>query len=398
MGSAGEPAGDRRGWGCPSDAGLRTVADDERQHADRPSEEPVYEAIGPGWNSGTPGSEDDAGWAPQPAGPVRVALSLAAGDVLASFRTMRFWLVAAAVPLAASLFALALVGVAAAPAEMPQEEARWWGHLLAAAIMPASTALLALHWGLQGHRRLQGRRLPSARKLPAGQDTGPLAPFISVAARGLVVAVTALIVLMLHAGLAGVPAPGTAGVSAGVVVLEFAVFGGIGAGASALLSRRLWAAIIGWTVAGALMVGNVVAVWALLPAVRDDEPVTVAMNVVYGPSGTPEAYECSSEVVGLAEVFHTERILWLVAANPVVMFAMLASDGPASDERLGWIPDALQEAADGTSVPCVNAEPRTKDTARMPLEVTGLGIQGVLAGAFLAGGQLASWRRAGSGG
>ena len=146
------------------------------------------------------------------------------------------------------------------------------------------------------------------------------------------------------------------------------------------------------------------AVWALMPAVRADEPVTVAMNVVWGSDGRRDAYECSIEPVGLAEVFHTERIVWLVAANPMVMFAMLASDGEtasdgeAGEEGLGWMAGALQEAADGTAVPCVNGEPRTKDAVRMPLGVIGLGTQGVLAGAFLAGGQVAARRRAGSGG
>ena len=122
------------------------------------------------------------------------------------------------------------------------------------------------------------------------------------------------------------------------------------------------------------------------------------MNVVWGPGHTRVAYECSTELVGLAEVFHTERIVWLVAANPVVMFAMLASGGDTGEEALGWMPGALQEAADGTQVPCVNAEPRTKDAVRMPLEVIGLATQGVLAGGFLAGGQLAARRRSGSGG
>ncbi len=392
MGSAGESAGDRRGWGCPSDMGLRTVADDERQYADRAGGEPVYEAIGPGWNSGTAGSGDDAEWAPQPAGLARVALSLAVGDLLGSFRSLRFWLVAAAVPLATSLSALAFLEVAAPPGELLPEEARWLGYLFAAAMMPASSALLAVRWGLLGRRRL------SARKQPAGMDPGPLAPFLSVAARGLVVASIALVLLLVHAGVAGVSAAGTAGASAGVVALEFAVFGAVGAGASALLSRRLWAAMVGWTVAGALVVGNAVAVWALMPAVRADEPVTVAINVVWGSDGTRDAYECSTELVGLAEVFHTERIVWLVAANPTVLFAMLASDGDAGNEGLGGMPGALQEAADGTQVPCVNAEPRTKDTVRMPLEVIGLATQGVLAGGFLAVGQLAARRRSGSGG
>lgn len=368
------------------------MAEDERREAGRPVDEPVYEAIGPGWNSGTPGIGDDADWAPQPAGLARVALSLAVGDLLASFRSLRFWLVATAVPLATSLFALAFIEVAAPPGELLPEEARWLGYLLAAAMMPASAAFLAVHWGLQGRRRL------SAPKQPASLDPGLLALFLSVAARGLAVAVTALVQLLVHAGLAGVSAAGTAGTSAGVVALEFAVFGAIGAGASALLNHRVWAAIVGWTMAGALVVGNAVAVWALMPAVRADEPVTVAINVVRGPDGRLESYECSTELVGLSEVFHTERIVWLVAPNPVVVFVMLASDGENGEDGLGSMPGALQEAADGTQVPCVNAEPLTKDAARMPLEVIGLATQGVLAGGFLAGGHLAARRRSASGG
>ena len=367
------------------------MAEGERQDEGRRGDDPVYEAIGPGWNNGTQDMQDDAGWSPRPAGPARVALAAAAGDLLASVRTLRFWLVAAAVPLATCLFAVALIGVAA-PDDMQPEEARWLGCLLAAAMMPASSALLAVHWGLLGSRR------PSARNPPSGLDPGPLAPFLAVAARGLAVAVIALILLVLQAGLAGVSAAGTAGASAGVVVLEFAIFGAVGAGVSALLRRRLWASILGWTVAVVLVLGNAVAVWALIPAVRADEPVAVAMNVVWGPGHTRVAYECSTELVGLAEVFHTERIVWLVAANPVVMFAMLASGGDSGEEALGWMPGALQEAADGTQVPCVNAEPRTKDTVRMPLEVIGLATQGVLAGGFLAGGQLAARRRSGSAG
>ena len=373
------------------------MAEDERREAGRPVDEPVYEAIGPGWNSGTPGTGDDADRAPRPAGLARVVLSLAVGDLLASFRSLRFWLVAVAVPLATSLFALAFLEVAVPPGELLPDEARWLGYLLAAAMMPASSALLAVHWGLLARRRLSAGKRPAAAA-GRGRDPGPLAPFLSVAARGLVVAVAALVLLLVHAGVAGVSAAGTAGASAGVVALEFVVFGAIGAGASALIRRRLWAAMVGWTVAGALVVGNAVAVWALMPAVRADEPVTVAMNVVRGPDGKPLAYECSTELLGRAEVFHTERIVWLVAANPTVLFAMLASDGDTGTQALGGMPGALQEAADGTQVPCVNAEPLTEDAARMPLEVIGLATQGVLAGGFLAGGQLAARRRAASGG
>lgn len=152
----------------------------------------------------------------------------------------------------------------------------------------------------------------------------------------------------------------------------------------------------GWTVAGALVVGNAVAVWALLPTVRADEPVAVTMNVVRGSGGIPEAYECATELAGMAEVFQTERIVWMLASNPVVLRIMLADEGEGNREVMGWMHGVLQETADGTQVPCVNGEPRTKDDPRMPLEVVGLVTQGVLAGGILAGGQLAAVRRSGS--
>jgi hypothetical protein len=224
-----------------------------------------------------------------------------------------------------------------------------------------------------------------------------VAALFAVAARGLVVAALALLLLLVLAGPAGVP--GTiAATTAGVIVLEFAVFGAIGAGSSGLFRRRMWASVAGWTVAGVLVVGNVVAVWAWWPAVRAEEPVSVAMNVDWGPNGTREAYDCAAELSATAEVFHTERIVWIMAANPTVMFVMLAGRSTDGEEMPGWIPRSLQEAADGTQVPCVNAKPRAKNASGMPLELIGLATQGVLAGAFLAGGQVAARRRSRSGG
>lgn len=364
------------------------MADNEGQEPGQLTGEPVYEVIGPGWNGLTQDSEDDHGWAPQPAGIARQALSLAAADWLRSLRTVRFWLVSAAVPVATSAavwFFLAALG--------PQEDAyqagsRIWTYLLAAALMPAAASFLALHWGIAGLLGSSGRRAPDS------PEPGPLAPFFAVTARGAVVAALALILLQVQAGLAGVSG-WMAWVSAGVVALEFVVFGAIGAGASALRPHSIRAAVLGWSVAGALVAGNAVAVWALMPAVRADEPVSVAMNITRTPDGIPEAYECAPELSGTAEVFHTERIVWLLAANPVVLVVMFAGDGGTNEEGPGWMSGSLQVAADGMQVPCVNAEPRTKDAARMPLEATGLAIQGTLAGAFLAGGLLAARRRAG---
>lgn len=377
------------GAGPVQDAGLRTVAEDDRQDTDRPGEEPVYEPIGPGWNAGTREAADDAGWEPQPAGPARVALSLAFSDWLRSVRTVRFWLVSAAVPLVTSLAAWILV-VAVAP-QAQQADQLFGAYLLAAALIPATSSFLALHWAVARVRHFPGHRGGG----PISPVPGPLAAFFAVAARGPLVAALALLLLSVLAGIAGVSAD-MAGTAAGVVVLEFAVFGAIGAGLSEMFRRRWLAVTFGWTVAGALVVGNAVAVWALLPAVRADEPVAVTMNVVRGSGGIPEAYECAPELAGMAEVFHTERIVWMLASNPVVLLIMLADEGEGNREVMGWMHGVLQEAADGTQVPCVNGEPRTKDDPRMPLEVVGLVTQGVLAGGILAGGQVAAVRRSGS--
>ena len=366
------------------------MADNERQDDVGRADVPVYEAIGPGWNSGTQDTEDDDGWAPQPEGLARVALGLAVSDWLRTLRTFRFWLVSAAVPLVTALGAWVLVAAVAPMDDPEQADALLWAYLLGAALMPAASSFLALHWGVTGVRRFSGRGVRSS------PDAGPMAAFFEVTARGFVVAALALLLLLVLAGPAG--ATGTiAATAGGVIVLEFAVFGAIGAGSSALFRRRTWAAVLGWSVAGVLVVGNVVAVWALFPAVRADEPVAVAMNVDWGPNGTREAYDCAPDLSATAEVFHTERIMWMMAANPTVIFVMLAGRGSAEEEMPGWIPGSLQEAADGTQVPCINARPRIKNATGMPLELIGLATQGVLAGAFLVGGQFAARRRAGSG-
>lgn len=367
------------------------MAENQRRDAARPGDQPVYEAIGPGWNSGTSGIEDDADWSPQPEGIARVALRLAVADWLRSVRSFRFWLAAAAVPLTTWLAAWIFLAASGAQGGPPPTEGRFWVYLLTAMLIPATSSFLAVHWGINGLRR--SRRQPAS----ASPCPGPLASFLAVAARGLVVAVMALFLLLVLASLAGVSGA-MAGAAAGVVALEFAVFGAIGAGLSALLRRRVLAVMAGWIVAGALVVGNAVTVWALLPAVRADEPVSVTMNVDWAPGGTREAYDCAPELTGTAEVFHTERIVWMLAPNPVVLLVMLTDDGGVNKEGAGWMPGALQEAADGTHVPCVNGEPRTKDHPRMPLAVIGLATQGVLAGASLAGGQLAARRTFGPGG
>jgi hypothetical protein len=322
---------------------------------------------------------------PSRGGAARSAFSQAARDWVRTIRTVRFWVGSVVFLLGTWLAAAAFIEVTTAGAGPDPGENRIWTYFLASAFVPAAASLLAMRWGLLGIRPSPGQAAP----LP---EHHLLADFLAAVARGMVFAALALVLLLVQAGTTGASAA-IAGASAGVTVLEVAVFGAIGAGVAAWVGRPGWAGITGWTVAGALVVGNVGAVWALLPAVRTEDPVSVVLNKHRGSDGALIAYECSPVSAGTAEVFHTERIMWLAAANPVVMFVMLAADADPGEEVLGWIPAALQEAADGTTVPCANAEPRTKDAAQVPLALVGLAIQGGLAGGLLAGGQLAVRRR-----
>jgi hypothetical protein len=364
------------------------VAEDERQAAVEPAAEPIYEPIGRGWTDRSEGEEDDAGWSPPPVGAAHAASLRAAEDWLRTIRTVRFWVYTVVFLLGTWLAAAAFIEVTTAGAvpPPPPAENRLWTYIVASAFMPAAGALLAVHWGLLGIRPSPDQH---AAPLP---EHRLLAEFLATVARGVLFAALAFILLLVQAGTAGASGA-IAGASAAVIVLEFAVFGAIGAGVSAWVGRPVWAGIAGWTVAAALVAGNVGAVWVLLPAVRTEDPVSVVLNIDRGTDGSLVAYECSPVVAGTAEVFHTERIVWLAAANPVVIFVMLAADADPGGEVPDWIPATIREAADGTTVPCANAVPWTKDAAQVPLGLIGLAMQGGLAGSFLAGGQLAVRRR-----
>ena len=141
----------------------------------------------------------------------------------------------------------------------------------------------------------------------------------------------------------------------------------MGAAVASMVRSHTWAVAAGWFVAIFLVAGGIGTCVLLLPTVRSEEPVTVAMNVQRGQNGIVMAYECSSVPAGTAEVYRTDRIMWLAASSPIVVFVMLAAEQDAGNELLGWVSTRLQEAADGTQVACVNGEPLNSDAARMPL-------------------------------
>ncbi|MFF1882706.1 hypothetical protein ACFVVC_14710 [Pseudarthrobacter sp. NPDC058196] len=342
---------------------------------------PYFEPIGRD-DGGRQPPGDDRG---EPtAGPVLgPALRTAALDWWRAVRTLRFW----TFTLGAAVAMGVVVGTVSWLSRSADESAESMpvsvsAYLLALLLFPAASAFVAMHWGMACWRGSRGQERPA----------GLVAPIVASIMRCLVFAVLILAVLLAQAALARQPgAP--AGVSAMVAVVEAVLFSVMGAAVASLVRTRARAGVAGWFVALFLVAGGIGTCVLLLPAVRAEEPVTVAINVQQAPDGTFLAYECSRVQAGTTEVYRTERIMWLAASSPSVVFVMLVAEQDTAVEPFGWLSSRLQEAADGTQVPCVNGEPLGGEAAHVPLGASGLVIQGGVGGLLVAGAQVASWRR-----
>lgn len=362
------------------------MADDD-QPAVHPAPEPFYEPIGanPG-GTGSPSWEDDDDGGREQVRGGRPGMQLALADVVRSIRTARFWAQAGGAVLGTwAAAAAAVVTFASLGQGSGGYNAPMLVYALAATLVPSVAAFLAVAWGMQCHGQAAAAREPAVggRILPA---------LLATTFRGLVLAALTFCVLMLQSLAAG-GSGAVAAAAAGVTAVEGAVFGAVGVGVAAAVRKSGPARVAGWVLAGILVAGSAGAAAALVPLVRAVEPVTVAMNVQWGPAGTRQAYECSGVPAGVAEVYHTERIMWLAAISPSVVFLALGADTDPAGAVLGWVPAAIQEAGDGTQVPCVNGEPLTRDSARMPLPVVGIAGQAIVAGALLAAGNRAAVSR-----
>jgi hypothetical protein len=352
--------------------------------------DPYFEPIGPGAFPPLPDNDNDGDGRPGRgarrfwAAGLGAAGRAAMADVLGTVRTRRFWSIAVAGLCATWAVVAALVLLPGTAGDSTEwVPAPILAYVMASSLLPASAALVAMHWGMRCYGPPAAGGDPERRIFSA---------VLAAALRGLVFAVLILVTLLLQAAAAG--EPGTvAAISAGVAVVEGTLFGGMGVAVAALGWRAARTRVAGWALALFLVAGTVAAAAFLVPAVRTEEPVTVALNIERAPDGSAVAYECSAVSVGVAEVYRTERVMWLPAASPGVLFVMLAGDIGAEGGLLGSLSAAFQEAADGTQVLCVNGEPRTRDAQRMPMAAVGLLLQAAVAGALLAGASGADRRR-----
>ncbi|MCU1568386.1 MAG: putative rane protein [Pseudarthrobacter sp.] len=346
------------------------MAGDERQEADPRFEEPVYEVIGAGrLNPEAAGDDDDL---PRGPGAARVLLGHALGEIALSVRSGRFWWQAATV-LLASLGTALLALVAANGGAVPPDAARG-ACILTAAILVVVSCGLALIWARHPGITEAGRERPAA---------GPFLHWAVACGRGAVFAVLAALFLVALA-YATKSSPAIAGVAAALVFLEFLVFAAVGAETLWWFSKTT-GRVVAWSAAFLLLVGNLLAVAALLPTVRTTERVLVAVNIERDESGRLVSWQCLPELRGFTKVDHIERIAWIAASNPLVLFGLLAAGSGSEDDALVWLPGEMQNAADGSQVPCVEGQERDRTAAELPLAAVGIALQLSMGVLFLAG-------------
>lgn len=356
---------------------MRSVADGK----DPADDEPLYEPIGAGKNQYD--DEDDAGDSSSPGGAqVWLLVGSALATALQTVRSGRFWWESAAI-LGACWGAGTLLVIALVTGGDLPPDSHAWVYMLTAAMLVLISCVLAVRWG---YVRRGGGQDPVE-----GAVDGPLLDWARCSATGLVFASVAFVFLLLLAFWTE-SSPGIAGVTYVLMMLEVLVFGGIGAGAARWFEGQQ-GRVLAWGVAALLLVGNVVAVIALLPSVRAYEPVLVAINIQRDEFGTVVSYRCSPEFRGISEVYHTERIFWMATSNPMVILALIAGEAEPKENALDWLPGELQNAAEGTQVPCVEGQEQEKTGAEMPLALIGVGTQSGAAGILLAGGHRAARRR-----
>jgi hypothetical protein len=248
-------------------------------------------------------------------------------------------------------------------------------YILMAALMAPVSALLGAVWGF--------RRV--ARTFLGGLFAGLF--------RGAVFAVLSGILLLTVGTAVGGPIA-LAGAGVVVVVLEIVLFGLIGAGARACSGRTAAGVALAAALVAFLCLGNVAATVALIPGTAVMDQASVPINVERDDTGRITAYECVGRLRPV-EVVHTERVAWLAASNPILLFGSIAAEALPKEHELAWVLSGLQWAADGPGrdVPCIGGESSDQLAPPVPVALTGLVIQALVAALVVVPGRWLSSRR-----
>ncbi|WP_120521118.1 hypothetical protein [Arthrobacter celericrescens] len=396
-----------------------------------PEDEPRYEPIGrdvydDGGRAGAGGGsalEDDGGGSP-PSVPFRTvaagAVRGAWADTMASFRTVSFWIVLVAAVAGAGLSAYLLLvwfGVVGWEAAGPVAL-----FLLAGGGLSLAAAVLGSVWGFaRGRTGAPGSEGSGSKAPGSGAQTMPVR-LLACLMRGLALAILGVALLLVLRLLLGAPGPvefsvdpasGLPETPAGgipappglellallTVLFEVGVFALLGMGFRAWFTARLPGAALTVVSTGLFAVGNFAAAFFLLPGTLVTERTSIPVNVERDRVGRYLSYDCVGDLVRSAPVLHSERVMWLTAGNPALLYWTLASEQVPTEGELGWFLVSLQQSTVGPAydVACINGVPSDAAQSGFPLSTIGIAGQLAAAAAVTGAGVLAGRRRARSG-
>lgn len=339
-------------------------------------DEPYFEQIGGGLIDDrvrrTPGRRGD--WQDDDGGPrSNGRASLGAAYVLqtlrhnaVAFRSLPTWLgVAAAVAVPAAL----TYGLAAwaASERWIESELPVAAHVALAAFLVVSASVYGAVVGFRGIR-------------PSGGRFAGAASYSAVRAAAFALAGGFLLAVV---GLAAGGSPTTTVVGVVVMVLELLIFAALGAGAGALAGSGVAGAILAVALAALLLFGNIGATILLAPTVWTSERASLAVNVDRDGAGRLNYYECVGNQSRVEAVAHSERVAWITASHPAVLFSSLAAGTVPAGTEFGWMLQIPQWAMDGPAwdVACLNGV--GSEELPPPLHVGLVGIAGQLGVATL---------------
>ncbi|MCC9177273.1 ABC transporter permease [Arthrobacter sp. zg-Y750] len=176
-----------------------------------------------------------------------------------------------------------------------------------------------------------------------------------------------------------------------MLAVELGIVCAVGVGVSALAARPLFSIVVTYMLVALLGLGTLIAFGlstTLTEGTVRASPVQYSQSVPFDP----ENYECVGEVQDMPAL-RTERVAWILAANPFVLVAdaMPAQSGKPGVESgvMESISILVREAQAGpeSGMPCVNGEKKPGVTAGSlavtPIWPLGLGIQLAVAALLL---------------
>ena len=167
--------------------------------------------------------------------------------------------------------------------------------------------------------------------------------------------------------------------------VELGLVCAIGVAVSTLANRPLFSIVVTYMLVALLSIGTLIAFALSTPLVRGTAEANTPMwaETYTSPAAEEPGFTCEGPMYEV-EVLHTDRIAWILAANPFVVLAdaLPYGEGSLSGGPLEGISETVRYAQGGSEYSgplCVNGEARSPSapapSSSFPIWPLGLGIQ-----------------------